>query len=497
MSDEQDNGGIPLPPLAHSGTPQVDPSAAQSAAQSTSLNPRLAPQDIEAERSVLGGVLLHNDGLLDVLEICKAEDFYRETHRIIYKAMGELSARNEPIDVIILANELRRTGDLERVGGPAYISSLDAFVPATGNLGKYAKIVRDKAMSRRLLEAAHEILRIGYEQKGTSEELGAQAEQAVFNATQGKREGSSKTMGALIRTVYQTIESNFDRGRVITGLRSGIDKLDKMTSGFQNGDLIVIAARPSMGKTAYAMETAAAVAMMPTPTPTPEEPNPKNPSRPAMVFSMEMSAESLAMRLFSNKSNVPHDDMRKGKIRAGDWTVMARAADILAAAPLIIDDTPALNVMEIRARVRRERSRRGDMGIVVVDYLQLMSGIGTAENMEQEIAQNTKGLKQLAKEMKCPVIVLSQLNRSVEKRDDKRPMMSDLRASGAIEQDADLIIFPFRPWVYDRTEPEDDVELIIAKQRNGPTGTVNAKFLRHYLRFENAPLVPGEQEEAF
>jgi replicative DNA helicase len=446
--------------------------AAQSAALSTTLNPRLAPQDIEAERSVLGGVLLTNDALLDVLEIVKPEDFYRDPHRRIFVAMQELSLRNEPIDVITLGDELKKRGDLEAVGGPAYIASLDASVPATANLARYAKIVRDKALARRLIEAAHGIAREGYEQLGDVDDLLDSAEQKIFEVTEKKELSALVPLGVSVKRVFQNLEALYERQTDITGIPSGFDMMDRMTAGFQRGDLIIVAGRPSMGKTSLVMNMAGHVAI--------------EKSMPVAVFSLEMSSDSLTTRLFSSEARVDGQRLRTGKLLDADWPKLARAADRLFRAPMYIDDSAGLTALDMRAKCRRLKAKHNDLGLVVIDYLQLMKGRAGGDSREQEISDISRSLKALAKELNVPVIALSQLNRSLERREDKRPQMADLRESGALEQDADLICFIYRDEVYNRESADKGVaEVIIAKQRNGPTGIVRVAFLRDFTRFEN------------
>jgi len=456
--------------LALSGAP-ANPQL-QSAALSTTLNARLAPQDLEAERSVLGGVLLTNEGLYDVLEIVKTDDFYREPHRKIFTAMQELAQRSEPIDVITLADELRKRGDLESAGGSPYLAGLDAFVPATANLSRYAKIVRDKALARRLIEAAHQIARDGYEQKGDVDELLDGAEARIFDVTEKKAQNGFTQLKDSVNRVFSNLEQLYERQTEITGVASGFTEFDKMTAGLQKGDLIIVGGRPSMGKTSVVMNMAGHIAI--------------EVRRPVAVFSLEMNADSLTTRLFASEARVDGQRLRTGKLLDTDWPKLSRAADRLYKAPLYVDDTAGMTALEMRAKCRRLKAKVGDLALVVVDYLQLMKGRPGIDSREQEISDISRGLKALARELECPVIALSQLNRSLEKREDKRPMMSDLRESGAIEQDADLICFIYRDEVYNPESPDKGIaEIIIGKQRNGPTGTVRVAFLRDYTRFEN------------
>jgi len=451
--------------------PPVSPQV-QSAALATMLNVRLAPQDLDAERSVLGGVLLTNDAFYDVLSEIRAEDFYRDPHKRIFEAMAELSSRGEPIDVITLGDELKKRGDLEVVGGHAYLGLLSDFVPGTANVARYAKIVREKALARRLIAAAHEIARDGYEQKGDINEFLDKAEASIFEVTDKKSAQQFTELGTSVRRVFKNLEHLLEQQADITGVRSGFDAFDKMTAGLQKGDLIIVGGRPSMGKTSVVMNMAGHIAI--------------NEKRPVAVFSLEMSADALTTRLFASEARVDGQRLRTGRLLETDWPKLARAADRLFKAPMFIDDTAGITALEMRAKCRRLKATKGDIGLIVVDYLQLMKGKPGIDSREQEISDISRGLKALAREMECPVIALSQLNRSLERREDKRPQMSDLRESGSIEQDADLICFIYRDEVYNKESPDKGIaEIIIAKQRNGPTGTVRVAFLRDYTRFEN------------
>lgn len=457
---------------------RVPQGAANNAALSTTLNPRLAPQDVDAERSLLGGVLLTNESMHDVLEILKEDDFYREPHRLIFKAMTDLNQRREPIDVITLANELRRSGDLEHAGGVAYLSSLDAYVPAIANIDRYARIVRDKAMARRVIEAAHNIAREGYEQRMPTDELLDVAEQKIFEVTEKKQSTAFVPLQTSVRSVFANLEQLYARQSDITGVPSGFSDLDKMTAGLQRGDLIIVAARPSMGKTSFTMNIAANVAL--------------EANQSVAVFSLEMSVDQLTTRLFASEARVDSQRLRTGRLDERDWPKLARSADRLYRAPMYIDDTAGITAMEMRAKCRRLRAKRGELGLIVVDYLQLMKGRPGVDSREQEISEISRSLKALGRELEVPVIALSQLNRSLERREDKRPQLSDLRESGAIEQDADVIMFIYRDEVYNKeTDVAGTAEIIIGKQRNGPTGTVHLSFLKDYTRFEN--LAPDDE----
>lgn len=449
-----------------------DPAQVSQAAAATVINARLAPQNLEAERSVLGGILLTNEAFFDVQEIVKAEDFYRDPHRRIFAAMVELANRSEPIDLITLGEQLRRTQELEEVGGLAYLASLDAAVPASANLSRYARIVRDKALTRRVIEAAHTIAREGYEQKGDVEEFLDGVEQRVFDITEMKATNAFHSLKDSVTRVFKNLEQLFERQNDITGVATGFKNLDTMTSGLQKGDLIIVAARPSMGKTSLVMNIAAHVAI--------------ELRRPVAVFSLEMGADSLTTRLLASEARVDSQRLRNGRLLEADWPKLARAADRLHRAPMFIDDTAGVGALEVRAKCRRLKAREKDLALVVIDYLQLMKGKPGTNSREQEISEISRGLKALARELEVPVIALSQLNRSLERREDKRPMMSDLRESGAIEQDADIIAFIYRDEYYNKESPDEGIaEVIIGKQRNGPTGTARVAFLKDYTRFEN------------
>jgi replicative DNA helicase len=436
--------------------------------------PRSMPQNVEAERSVLGGVLLTNSALDELLDVVQPGDFYRAGHQRIYEAMLALGAKSEPIDTVTLAEALRSAGHIEVAGGEAYLQSLDSAVPATANLGHYAKIVAEKASVRRVIEAANRIARTGYEQRGDVQEYLDTVESTIFAVTEAREANSFKDIQGVVRNVFKGIETLYERNTEITGIGTGLAALDGITAGLQRGDLILVGGRPSMGKTAFAMGVAEHVGIVL--------------KQPVAVFSMEMSAESLTTRLFSSLARVDGQRLRTGKLLDSDWAKLARAADALFYSPICIDDTPGQTVLQLRSKARRLAATKGELGLVVVDYVQLMTGSPTADNREQQIAEISRGLKALAREMKVPVIALSQLNRSLERRDDKRPVLSDLRESGSLEQDADVIVFVYRDEVYNKESSDKGIaELIIGKQRNGPIGTVRTLFQRDYTRFETHP----------
>ncbi|MBN2495549.1 MAG: replicative DNA helicase [Deltaproteobacteria bacterium] len=438
---------------------------------------RLPPQNIEAERSVLGGVLLDNAVLDQVVDLVGEEDFYREAHRRIFSAMQEMAEKNEAIDYLTLEDKLKAQKQLDEVGGATYIASLTDSVPSAANIDTYARIVRDKAIARRLIHASTEILRAGFEDSDDLDEYLDQAEQLIFNVSQRRSTAGVVPIKDLIRDSFVTIEKLYERKAQYTGVPTGFKGLDDKTSGLQPADLIIIAARPSMGKTSLALNIAQNVALQ---------------GRvPVLFFSLEMSKESLAMRLLCSEARVDFQRLRQGILSDSDWGRLARAAGILSEAQLFIDDTPGIRVMEMRARARRLQSELAkqnlELGLIAMDYLQLAQPARSkSESREREISEISRSLKGLAKEMQVPVVALSQLSRKVESRENKRPQLADLRESGAIEQDADVIIFIYRDEFYNEDSEDKGVaEIIIGKQRNGPTGIVRLRFFGEHTRFEN------------
>jgi replicative DNA helicase len=444
---------------------------------------RVPPQSIEAEMSVLGGVLLDNDAINRVLEILVPDDLYREPHRKIMRAMIDLSERREPCDLITLTMNLKKTGELEEVGGGAYLATLVEYVPTAANIAYYCKIVKEKAIARHLITAATDIVTRGFEEKSDLEALLDDAQRVIFDISENKLKPSFYPVKSILKDAFKTLEMLCERKDHVTGCPTGYVDLDKMTAGFQPGDLIIIAGRPSMGKTAFALNVAQHAAIH------------AEPAQPVVIFSLEMSKEQLVMRLLCSEARVDASRIRTGNLTDGDWPRLTKGADRLSKSAIFIDDTPAITVLEMRAKARRLKAEH-NIGMVVVDYLQLMRGRENSESRQQEISDISRSLKALAKELHIPVVALSQLNRSLESRTDKRPMMSDLRESGAIEQDADVIMFVYREAVYcekcknrEATCDEDHekaAEIIIGKQRNGPIGTVNLTFMGEYTKFENA-----------
>ncbi|MDI6744341.1 MAG: replicative DNA helicase [Thermodesulfovibrionales bacterium] len=446
----------------------------------------LPPQNIEAEQSVLGAIMIENDAFPKIIEIITREDFYREAHRKIFDAMIELFEKNEPIDLITISEELRKRNDLDAVGGEPYLSALASQVPTAANIKYHSKIIREKSLMRSLIKSASEIAGKVYEDNMDADELVDNAERIIFNISDKRIKASFVTLKDLIKGSFETIEYLYDKKSAITGIASGFTQVDELTSGFQRGDLIVIGGRPSMGKTAFSLDIARYVGV--------------ELKEPVAIFSLEMSKEQLALRMLCSEARVDSNSVRKGFIRKDDWSKLTNAAGKLTEAPIFIDDSSNINVLEMRAKARRLKLEHKGLSLIVVDYLQLMRGRGGFDkNREQEISEISRSLKALSKELGVPVIALSQLNRGVEQRNDKRPNLSDLRESGAIEQDADVIIFLYRDEFYNKdSNDRGKAEINVAKQRNGPTRTINLAFFPHYTRFENySDREYSETEEVF
>ncbi len=449
---------------------------------------RVPPHSIEAEQSVLGGLLLDNSAWDRAADLLRDGDFYRYEHRLIYAAVGALVAATKPADVITVFEQLQMLGKAESCGGIAYLNALAQSVPSAANIRRYAEIVRERAVLRKLIEASDDIATKAFNPQGrTVTQILDEAEGRIFAiGEEGSRsqqgfQGIDKLVVQLIDRVTELHENGAEE---VTGVRTGFYDFDRMTAGMQPGDLIILAARPSMGKTALALNIAEHVAVQE--------------GLPVAVFSMEMGASQLALRMVGSLGRIDQQHLRTGALRDDEWTRLTEAVDKLGKASLFIDESPGLNPAEVRARSRRQSRQCGKLGLIVVDYLQLMSGTGGGgdENRATELGEISRGLKALAKELQCPVIALSQLNRSVETRNDKRPMMSDLRESGALEQDADVIMFIYRDDYYNKESKEPGVtEVIIAKQRNGPVGTVKLTFLKPLTRFEN--LAPGAGDAGY
>lgn len=434
---------------------------------------KVPPQNIEAEQSILSAILIDNNTLPEVLEILSEKDFYRESHRRIFSGMLDLFERNEPADLITLTNVLKEKGALESVGGASYLAELVDSFPVAANVAHYGRIIRDKATLRRLIERAASITSRCFEDRGDVENILDFAEQSVFEISEDKIKPSFHPLADILTDTFKTVEQAYENKVLVTGVPTGYHDLDVLTSGFQPGDLIVIAGRPSMGKTALALNMAQHAC--------------RQKELPAAVFSLEMSKEQLSLRMLSSEAAVDSAKMRGGFLSESDLARISRAAGSLYDLPIFIDDSPAISALEIRAKARRMKMERG-LGLVMIDYLQLMRGRASAERRDLEISEISRSLKALAKELSVPVVALSQLNRKVEERTNKRPVLSDLRESGAIEQDADVIIFIYRDEVYnkDGDNPNKGIaEINVAKQRNGPIGTVKLTFLDFCTRFED------------
>ncbi len=434
---------------------------------------RVPPQNLEAEQSVLGAILIENNALNRSIEILSEGDFYRESHRRIYTAIIELFDKGEAIDLITVSEHLSKQGALELVGGNAYIASLATQVPTAANVLYHSKIVREKALLRDLLRSSTDIVAKVYEDAGEdADDMVDFAERAIFEIADRRTRGKLIPLKDVVKDSFKMIEELYEKKEMVTGVATGISYLDEMTTGFQPGDLVIIGGRPSMGKTAFALNVGEHVAV--------------DNKEPVAVFSLEMATEQLVMRMLCSDARVNSNDVRRGRVQKEDWTKLTTSAGRLMEAPLFIDDSSNINVLEMRAKARRLKMEHG-LSLIIVDYLQLMRGRANMERREQEISDITRSLKGLAKELRVPVIALSQLNRGVELRTDKRPSLADLRESGAIEQDADIIIFLYRDEVYhpDNPDKRGKAELIVAKQRNGPTGTVKVAFQGMYTRFDN------------
>ncbi|MGH8717854.1 MAG: replicative DNA helicase [Burkholderiales bacterium] len=438
---------------------------------------KLPPHSLEAEQSVLGGLLLDNEAFDKIADLVSAEDFYRHDHRVIYRQISALIEHGKPADVITLSEALESSGQLQHVGGIAYLGALDKFIPGAANIRRYAEIVRERSIMRKLAEVGAEIAESSYNPMGRSPaQLLDAAEARVFEIAEAGARGKQVfvTTQQLLTQVVERIDLLYNRENPsdITGVPTGFSDLDQMTSGLQPGDLIIIAARPGSGKTALALNIAEHVAL--------------EAEKPVAVFSMEMTSNQLGMRMLGSVGRLDQHKVRTGRLDDEDWQRLTHALGKLDKAQIYVDESGALNPLELRARARRLHRQCNGLGLIVIDYLQLMSGTGTVENRATELSQISRSLKALAKELSLPVVALSQLNRNLDQRPNKRPVMSDLRESGAIEQDADLILFIYRDEAYNPDSPDKGIaEIIIGKQRNGPIGTVKLTFLGEFTRFEN------------
>jgi replicative DNA helicase len=444
---------------------------------------KLPPQHIEAEQSILGGILIENEAINRVTEILDADDFYRDGHRKIFNALINLSERDEPADLITLTNELQKLDQLDLIGGASYLASLIDSVPTAANIQYYARIVKEKAILRKLIQTSTEIITQSYEDRGDVEGFLDEAERSIFEISEKRVRPSFYPIREIVKESFATIEKLFKKKEAVTGVPSGFKELDRMTAGFQPSDLIIIAGRPSMGKTAFCLDVAEYAAI--------------DHKIPVAIFSLEMSKEQLVIRMLCSQAHVEGTRLRTGYLNESDWPKLTIAAGSLSESPIYIDDTAALSVLELRAKARRLKSDHG-LGMVIVDYLQLMKGRARVESRQQEISEISRSLKALAKELNIPVIAVSQLSRKTEERTGNRPQLSDLRESGAIEQDADLILFIYRDEVYNR-DPDNPnrgkAEVIIGKQRNGPIGKIDLAFLDKFTTFKD--LYKGETENTY
>jgi replicative DNA helicase len=436
---------------------------------------RTPPHDIAAEQCVLGGMLLSKDAISDVLEVIRPHDYYRPAHQLVHEVVLDLYGRGEPADAVTVAAELTKRGDLTRVGGAPYLHTLIASVPTAANAGYYARIVRERAILRRLVEVGTRIVQLGYSGDGDADELLDRAEAEIYGVSDRRVSEDYHPLSEIMPAALDEIEAIGSRGGALTGVPTGFSDLDALTNGLHPGQMIVIAARPALGKSTLALDLARAATV--------------KHGLPTVIFSLEMGRNEITMRLLSAEARVPLHSMRTGQMSDEDWTRLARRMSEVVEAPLYIDDSPNMSMMEIRAKCRRLKQRH-DLKLVIIDYLQLMSSPKRVENRQQEVSEMSRSLKLLAKELDVPVIAVAQLNRGPEQRTDKKPMLSDLRESGSIEQDADMVILLHREDAYERESPRaGEADFIVAKHRNGPTATVTVAFQGHFSRFVD--MAPG------
>jgi replicative DNA helicase len=439
--------------------------------ETTIVPERILPHNLEAERSVLGAILIQNDAYNLAAELLRPEDFYRDAHRRIFDKIIALAERGMGVDFVTLKDELDRAGELDTVGGPAYIASLVDGVPRATNVEYYAKIVKEKAVLRNLIAAANTILLDAYEADQDAAEILDRAEHSIFQIAEGRIRAGFVSLYDIAQTSVEAIQKAHEEKKLITGVSTGFDDLDRLTSGLQRSDLIIIASRPSMGKTSLALNIAQYVGTRTSMT--------------VGVFSLEMSREQLFLRMLSSESQIDGHNLRTGFLRTDDWGRLTEALGVLGQAKIFIDDSPGIGVLEMRAKSRRLAAEHG-LHLLIVDYIQLMQGRGRFDNRTQELGAISRALKGLAKELNIPVVVLSQLSRGPESRSDHRPQLSDLRESGALEQDADVVLLIYREDRYNPQAANDSVaEIIVAKQRNGPTDTIKLAFIQERTRFEN------------
>ena len=451
-------------------------------AKKNELNLTAQPQALEAEQAVLGSMLTTKEAVSKALQWVSADQFYKDAHVRIFSCMSDLFDKGEPIDAISVVDRLKKKKELEGVGGAYYVTGLAESVPTTANVEHYAKIILEKHLLRRLIQVAHEVSKDAFEDSQDIDDILDSAESAIFNISEKRLRGGFRHIDPILHHTFEELDKIASKPGSVTGVPSGLIDLDDITSGFHPGELIIVAGRPGMGKTALALSMGRNAAVME--------------KTGVGMFSLEMANHQLAMRLLCAEGRVDSHLVRTGKLPKAQWKNLSIAVGNLAEAPIYLDDTPGMSVLEVRAKSRRLKAEH-DIGLIIVDYIQLMTGPKGSESRQQEISQISRSLKALAKEIEVPVLGLSQLSRAVESRSDRRPQLSDLRESGAIEQDADVVIFLYRPWVYSH-EDEDrgKTEIIVAKQRNGPTGIVEATFVDRFARFENMSAFADMESES-
>jgi len=438
------------------------------------------PHSLEAEESVLGSMLMEREAIITASQILSPQDFYREINKKIYSCILDLFEKGEPVDLVTLSDELRQRNELETVGGPSHLTQVVDSVPTAANIATYSHMVKEKAVLRQLIQVCGNIVSQCYQGSGEIEEILDEAEKMIFQITSRGSTVSYMPIKDILMKTFENIEYLYEHKRGITGVPTGFTDLDNITSGFQNSDLIIAAARPGMGKTTLALNMAQHIGA--------------REKLPIAFFSLEMSKEQLVMRMLCAQANIDAHRLRRGFLTGDDWPKLTRAVGPLAEAPIFIDDTPSISVMEMRAKARRLKAEHG-LSIIFVDYLQLMRGVGQPESRQQEISAISRSLKALAKELEVPVVALSQLSRAVESRNDKRPILSDLLESGGIEANADVVMFIYREDYYNKESENKNVsEIIVAKQRNGPVDTINLRFIGSFTRFENMASDRREEE---
>jgi len=442
---------------------------------------RNPPQNISAEQAALGSMLLQEDAVLHSIDILRPEDFYKKSHQIIFKCILELFEKSRGVDLVTLTEELNRISLLEEIGGVTYLTNLINSVPTAANIEYYVKIIEEKSILRSLINNATKIISMGYEEKEDAKILLDKAEHLIFEVSERNLGQSFVPIKEILQDNFEKIENLYHRDEFITGVPSGFDEFDDITTGFQPSELIIIAGRPGMGKTAFCMSVAQYIAVS------------KN--IPVALFSLEMSKSQLVQRILCSEARVDAHNLRRGRLAESDWPILSMAAGRLASAPIFIDDTAGITCLEIKAKARRLKAQH-DLGLIIIDYLQLIASSGRVENRQQEISEISRSLKGLARELNVPLIAVSQLSRAVEQRDGRKPRLSDLRESGAIEQDADLVVFLYREEYYKpKTDRKGIAEVIISKQRNGPTGQIDLAFVKEYAKFENLSRIPEEERE--